>query len=113
MSSNIAPSITSVHSHNLNITTALFQHMKNKRKIAPEKLKEHISHRCSLCMKAEHANVGLRSSSPDERQAVSLLGTELALAWTSTSFLKNQIIDSSYQRNFSPPFRRLAPDLSG
>ena len=30
MSRNIAPSFTSVHSHNLNITTAVFQHMEKQ-----------------------------------------------------------------------------------
>ena len=91
-----------------NITTAFFQHTENNRKIAPEQFLT-----VALCIKVEHADVELRSSSPEERQAVSLLSTELALAWTTTASVKlffHRIINSSYRRN-SPSFSHLAPDL--
>ena len=90
-----------------------FSTRKNKREIAPEQLKSTFL-TVVLCIKVEHADAEPRSSSPDERQAVSLLSTELALAWTTTVSVNklffHRIIDSSYRRN-SPSFSHLAPDL--
>ena len=107
------------HIHNIsnysffpNITTAFFQHTENNRKIAPEQLKSKFL-TVALCIKVEHADAEPRSSSPEDRQAVSLLSTGLALAWTTTVSVKlsfHRIINSSYRRN-SPSFSHLAPDL--
>ena len=107
------------HIHNIsnysffpNITTAFFQHTENNRKIAPEQLKSKFL-TVALCIKVEHADAEPRSSSPADRQAVSLLSTELALAWTTTVSVKlsfHRIINTSYRRN-SPSFSHLAPDL--
>ncbi|CAB1436949.1 unnamed protein product [Pleuronectes platessa] len=58
-------------------------HTENNRKIAPEQLKSKFL-TVALCIKVEHADAEPRSSSPEDRQAVSLLSTELALAWTPT-----------------------------
>ena len=95
-----------------NITTAFFQHTENNRKIASEQLKSKFL-TVALCIKVEHADAEPRSSSPEDRQAVSLLSTGLALAWTTTVSVKlsfHRIINTSYRRN-SPSFSHLAPDL--
>ena len=84
------------HIHNIsnyyffpNITTAFLQHTENNRKIAPEQLKSKFL-TVALCIKVEHADAEPRSSSLEDRQAVSLLSTELALAWTTTVSVKKK-----------------------